>query len=257
MNKEQFNFVEVEDSSPVEQLEMFLEKPELREKFERVRYNVSILGGDKPEEEAQQLGYDLTKNWFSVKTGGYNKGTMKGALEGADLALREMKQDPANEEALSLFRPAIKGITAERFAPFSNAVKGENIKIEAAEGKYSLYLRLGELIEDSEICIILPGEAGTELEVIASLHFDQKLKSMFDIPTKPIIFVGDIFNDLLKKFKSTINKSRNVYKVRDVKEANDLVKKLFDREYLSKSDEEKEELGNIDKDLQTKLLRIE
>lgn len=254
MNKEQYFF---EKDVGSEQLELFLEDPELRERFERVKYDISVLGGGMSEREAWQLGHDLTKNWFSVRTGGYNIGTMKGALEGADKAFEEMKQDPANRETMTLFCPVIKGVTAEKITPSFGVAKGKNIKVEAKEGKYGLYLRLGELIEGSKLCIVLPGEEGTELEAMADLNFDKKLKALFGLPTKPIIFVGNAFDDLLEKFRETINASNNVYKVENVQEATDLVKKIFDKEYSLKNKSGAEKVESIEKALQEKLLRFE
>lgn len=241
-----------------EQMDLFFkDKPELKEKFERVKYKISILGGDKPEKQASFLGYELTKKWFSIITGGYNKGVMKAALEGADKALEEMVGDENNSEALSLLKPAVVGITAERFAPIERATKGDNIKTEVAEGNYDLYLRLGKLMEDSEISVVLPGETGTELEVMANLHFDKKLKSTFNIPTKPIVFVGDTFDELLEeKFKNIINEKGNVYKANNENEAIELIEDLFTEQHLLKEEDRKEDLEIVREKIHNRQLKF-
>lgn len=241
-----------------EQLELFFEdNPDLKDKFAKVKYRISVLGGSKPEKQAEELGHELTKNWFSIATGGYNSGTMKAALEGADKAIKEMREDPQNKEALSLFNPVIQGITAERFAPIEKATKGENIQTEIAEGKYDVYLRLGKLIEDSKISIILSGETGTEVEVMTNLHFDKKMKAMFGIPSKPVIFIGDDYDNLLEnKFKNVIRDSNCVYKVKDVNEAIELVQKIFHKDQLSKKRANIDELERNQKEINKKLFTI-
>lgn len=247
-----------ESESEPEQMDLFFENDsELKEKFERVKYKVSILGGVKSENQAETLGYELTKNWFSVVTGGYNSGTMRKALEGSDRALEEMKKEDKNKDALSLFNPTIKGITAERFAPSVMAAKGKNIKTEIAEGNYDIYLRLGKLIEDSNVVVVLPGDTGTEVEVMANMHFDKKLKGMFELPNRPVIFIDDEYNQLLEsKFKEIVEGSDKLYEVTNENEAVDLIEKLFKKEQLSKQQNTVGELDELQKELTKKILRF-
>ena len=181
---------------------------------------------------------------------------MKAALEGADKALSEMKDDPQNGEAFSLFNPVVKGITAENFDPIEMAVKGTNIKTEVTEGKYDIYLRLGKLIEDSEACIILPGDSGTELEVMANLHFDKKLRTLFGAPNKPIIFVGEAHISFLRdKFYNVIMSSEDVYFVSDEVDAVELTDTLFKKATLIKQGATTAELEDAERDLSKNLLR--
>ncbi|MFA6391648.1 MAG: hypothetical protein WCW66_02730 [Patescibacteria group bacterium] len=220
-----------------EQPELFFEQDaELKDLAQRVKYRVSLLGGGNSEESARILGHDLTERFYPIQTGGYDTGAMKGGLEGANQAINEMRQDTHTKELLSLVYPYPKGITAERFAP-AWVPKGEHIKIEVAEGNKDMYLRLGILMEDSSATIVLPGDAGTELEVFANLHFDKKLKPKFQVESKPLIVIGDSHIELMRKFETVINDSDNVYIVQDETEALELVDVLRKLDNQSDLDE--------------------
>ncbi len=211
-----------------EQMELFFESdPDAKERFKKVNFRVSILGGNSSESDARTLGHALTKEWYSIASGGYNFGAMKGALEGADSAIQEIKNDSAEARFLSFFNPAATGIVAENFP--GPIAAGENVSTEAVEGKYGVYVRLGKLIEDSSACIVLPGDTGTQVEVMANLHFNQKLKAMMKLPTKPVIFVGDQYDEMLKSgFGALIQSSSSqIYKAATVEEAVKLIDLLF------------------------------
>jgi predicted Rossmann-fold nucleotide-binding protein len=245
----------------LESAPLFYEKnSKENEQNEKARFLVSVLGGEGSEKNAEELGYGLTKNWHSVKTGGYSFGTMKAALEGADKALKEMSLEisAAQKNAVSVPQPT--GIVAEGIMS-DKVVQGEFIKAEAIEGEYGLYLRLAKLIEDSNVNIILPGTAGTELEVMANIAFDKKLKKGTTLKQSPVIFVGDSFKDLLlTKFKAVVDGSKNIFMVEDVNEANELTEKIFRIDYLKDNPEEedsKTEIVKLEKDVEKKLLKFE
>jgi len=205
------------------QLDLFLEgNPGAAKRFERVNFRVSVLGGEAGAAVARELGYQLGKKWFSVATGGYAFGTMQAALEGANAARQELEHDSSEKKYLSMFNPTVTGVVAENFQ--GPTVQGEYVGIDVAEGNYDVYLRLAKLIEDSSVCIVLPGDTGTETEVMANLHFNQKLKAKMRIPTRPIIFVGNGYEVLFKKFRDAINNDvSQVYQVETSEEAMRLV----------------------------------
>lgn len=231
------------------QADLFFENdPELREKYEKCAFTISILGGnassDSPDTEilAKAIGYQLVKNWYSIQTGGYMFGTMKAALEGGNEALFEMKSDPVDGKTLALFNPVIKGITAETLKPVELAVKGEHIVNEVADGSYDVYVRLGKLIEDSKVCIVLPGSFGTETEVMANLAFG-KFKAAFNVPTKPVIFVGNCFDALVQRFvQENAGKADNIFKVSNEQEALELVDLLSKQQRAERDSIDTEEI---------------
>ncbi|MBP9751626.1 MAG: LOG family protein [Candidatus Moranbacteria bacterium] len=236
------------DKEHTKQGELFFENdPELKEKYNKCKFNVSILGGNasvsspETEEIARNIGYNLVRNWYSIQTGGYIFGTMKAALEGGNEALSEMKTDPKESKILNLFNPVVRGITAENLKPIDLAVKGENIQNEVAEGSYDLYLRLGKLIEDSNVCIILPGSLGTETEVMANLAFG-KFKSAFGVSVKPVIFVGGHFDNLVKRFIQENKGNNNIYKVDNEQDALELVDLLNKKLEIKEDDDTSREI---------------
>lgn len=231
---------------PQQQGELFFDPESIEDqKNDRAHYPISVLGGNQSEEDARKLGKQLTKQWFSVRTGGYPFGTMKGALEGSDEALKEMEEEIKEAEKNAVAVPRPLGIVAERFNP-ENSTVGKYIETEVAEGKYDIYNRLGKLIEDSRISVVLPGETGTEVEIMSNLHFDKKLKSKTDLMQNPVIFVGNTYDNLLKeKFKDLTNSSSYIFKVNNVAEAAILADNLFEESYHKKNNQDNKEIEEI------------
>lgn len=198
MEKEKF-----ETSRSPEQLYLpFLEEMEgFREKLKREKFGISILGGGDSLSQAEELGYELTKKWFAIKTGGYDKGAMGAGLRGADKAIEEMKNEASRQgkDDLIFYMPPsptgiiVGDIVTKDFKP----TEGEHIKIKKTEGTYSRYERLGMLIENSKISIILGGESGTLLETVAALH-SIGIKTKFKKANNHIIFYGDDYDKLLE-----------------------------------------------------------
>ena len=243
----------------IRQPDLFLENdPELKRKSEKVNFRVSILGGKSGEQDADELGYELTKDFFSIQTGGYNRGAMKSGLEGADRALKEMKEDAQTKRILGHICPTPKGIGMERISP-DEVFKGEHPHSELlGGGVMDHYLRLGKLIEESSANIVLAGGTGTEVEFLADFRFNKQMykKQVEGFSHKPLIFVGDHHDSILKdKFGSEINKSDFVYKTDTAKEAVELVKVL---ELLENTEEElkDDELERLKEFKRSHLLRI-
>lgn len=234
-----------------EQLDLFYEAdPELKERAQRANFRVSILGGGAGKEIATQLGYQLTKEFFPVQTGGYSSGTMEGALEGANRAIEEMEQNPKTKELLEQTYPFPRGIGVEEMAP-ELMYKAKHVKTELEEGEaMGHYTRLGRLIEESSVNIVLPGGTGTEIEAMADLRFSKKLRDKYvkDPKVKPLIFTGDEHDELLKeKFEKTINKSDYIYKTHSAEETVALVNALQQLENNGNnlSKEKQEELNEL------------
>ena len=214
-----------------EQLDFFHEQdPIQKELYLRAKFKVGILGGKGGRDQACKLGHDLTKEFYTIQTGGYNAGTMEGGLSGANDAIEEMRENNKTRELLDKVYPFPKGITMEKSAGKFPEAQGKNIKIEEVEGKggkYQAEHRLGELVEDSAACIILPGDTGTKTEIYDAMHFHQNVQMKLKLKTKPLIFVGDSHNEILQKdFKEIVDKSDSVYEVKTEEEAINLVKIL-------------------------------
>lgn len=189
--------------------------PELREKRKHSDFRISVLGGSAGEDVARNLGYALAKEFYPVQTGGYDQGVMKGALEGAQQAIQELQQDPEYSDIVNLIPPIPKGVVAGDIAP-DMAVQGEFIDIEKAPGSHGLYVRLAKLMVDASAVLVLPGDGGTELEIVANLHFDKKLNPEYaGIPSKPLIFWQDFSDQFLStsRYKDKVLNSPDVYKV--------------------------------------------
>ena len=118
-----------------------------------------------------------------------------------------------------------------------------------------MYERLARLIDNSSAIIMLPGDTGTEVELMASLHFDQKLKSKFNLESKPLIVLGDAHDEVMNsKFGEIINKSNNVYKVSDEKEVIEVVEALNRLEQSTNLDDEGSK--QLEEKLESYLLRF-
>lgn len=234
------------DDVPDGQLGAFQEQnPEIRDKYKRTQFSVSVLGGEAGEEIAEKLGETLTKNWFKVTTGGYDTGSMQAALKGANKAIKEMEKDPETKDILKTHAdPSPKGIVAERFDPIEGAYVEENVSVEITEGEEDVYERMAKLIQNSSANVLLPGGSGTELELGAAMHLDRKLKNKFDIPQSPLIIVGDYWDDYLEeKFADEIESAENMYKVKNTEEAEDLIELLYKKE-ATQDEEEKQKINS-------------
>ena len=178
------------------------------------------MGGTKSEKGAEVIGRDVAKSGYSIKTGGYAAGAMKGGLIGGaeGLALKE-KSD---------FKQKIEGVTSADFSPIESATKGKDIEIEVAEDPYD---RLKSLIRGSDIVVITEGSIGTELETYASFAFEIELEILNSgRSSKPIIFVGEHVKEKIvsiPKFAEYIDKSENIIFVNTPEEAIDQVDILF------------------------------
>lgn len=202
--------------------DLFINTPESLERYLKAKTVISILGGNKSEKDAEVVGRDVAKSGYSIKTGGYAAGAMKGGLIGGSegLALKE-KSD---------FKQKIEGVTSADFKPLEFATKGENIEIEVAEDPYE---RLKSLIRGSDIVVITEGSIGTELEIYASFAFEVELEILNrGKSVKPIIFVGEHVKEkilAIPKFAEYITKAENVLFVNASEDVIDKVDTLFEK----------------------------
>jgi len=232
-----------------------------KELYLRAKFKVGILGGKGGRDQAYALGHDLTKEFYTIQTGGYNAGAMEGGLNGANDAIEEMRENNKTRELLDKVYPFPKGITMEKSAGKFPETQGENIKIEKVEGKggkYQAEHRLGKLVEDSAACIILPGDSGTKTEIYDAVHFHQNVQMKLGLETKPLIFIGSSHNEMLQKdFKEVINKSDNVYEIQTEKEAINLVKILQNLRDASALELTKDRIEALEEERKRHLLKFE
>lgn len=185
----------------MEQFDFFIKTPESLEKYLKANTVVSILGGTKSENNASVIGHDVAESGYSIRTGGYAMGAMKGGLVGGAEGLQ------SNSE----FKQKIEGVTSADFKPHDLATKGENISTEVAEDPYE---RLRSLVRESDILVITEGSVGTELEIYASFAFELELEiAKNGKGEKPLIFVGPTLKEKIlanTKFAEYITKSENV-----------------------------------------------
>lgn len=204
-----------------EQFHLFVNTPETLNEHLKANTIISILGGNKSEEDARVIGHDIAASGFSVKTGGYDMGAMKGGLEGAAVGL---------SEGGGFSKQKVKGITSADFNPIEAATKGEKITTEVANDPYE---RLRSLIRDSDILVIIKGSIGTELEIYASFAFEIELDiAKHGKSEKPIIFVGQNLKEKVlsnPKFAAYIEKSENVIFVDSPEEVLSNVEAVFEK----------------------------
>lgn len=186
----------------MEQFDLFIKTPESLDKYLKAKTIVSILGGNKSEKEAEVIGHDVAESGYSIKTGGYAAGAMKGGLIGGSEGISKEESE---------FKQKVEGVTSSDFKPIEFATKGENISTEVAEDPYE---RLRSLIRESDIVVITEGSIGTELEIYASFAFEIELEILNKGKSeKPIIFVGENIKEkvmAISKFAEYISKSENI-----------------------------------------------
>lgn len=204
----------------MEQYDFFIKTPESLEKYLKTKTVVSILGGSKSEKSAEAIGHDVAESGYSIRTGGYAMGAMKGGLLGGAEGIQE------NSE----FRQKIEGVTSADFKPYDLATKGENISTEVAEDPYE---RLRSLVREADILVITEGSIGTSLEIYAAFAFELELEiAKNGKGEKPLIFVGPDVKEMLlavPKFAEYISKSDNVIFVDSVEEVVHQVDALFEK----------------------------
>jgi len=135
------------------------------DKFLKANTIVSILGGNKSEEDAKIVGRAVVNSGYSIKTGGYAVGAMKGGLIGGSEGL-------SSKNNLG-FNQTIQGVTSADYKPYESATKGDNISTNVSENFYD---RLKSLIRGSDIIVITEGSVGTELETYAAFAFEVELE---------------------------------------------------------------------------------
>lgn len=200
--------------------DLFINTPERLEKYLKAKTVVSILGGNKSEKDAEVIGHDVAESGYSIRTGGYAMGAMKGGLVGGSEGV----------DAESEFRQKIEGVTSADFKPVEFATKGENISTEVAPDPYE---RLRSLIRESDILVIAEGSIGTDLEVYSSFAFEVELEiANSGKSEKPIVVVGEnLKNKILAapKFAEYLQKSENIIFVDTPEEVIGQVDVLFEK----------------------------
>jgi predicted Rossmann-fold nucleotide-binding protein len=200
--------------------DLFINTPESLEKYLKAKTVVSILGGNKSEKDAEVIGHDVAESGYSIRTGGYAMGAMKGGLVGGS--------EGVNSE--SEFRQKIEGVTSADFKPVEFATKGENISTEVATDPYE---RLRSLIRESDIIVIAEGSIGTDLEIYSSFAFEVELEiANSGKSEKPIVLVGEnMKNKILAvpKFAEYLQKSENIIFVDTPEEVIGQVDSIFEK----------------------------
>lgn len=200
--------------------DLFINTPESLEKYLKAKTVISILGGNKSEKDAEVIGHDVAESGYSIRTGGYAMGAMKGGLVGGSEGV----------DTESEFKQKIEGVTSADFKPVEFATKGENISTEVAIDPYE---RLRSLIRESDIIIIAEGSIGTDLEIYSSFAFEVELEiANSGKSEKPIVFVGkNMKNKILAvpKFAEYLEKSENIIFVDTPEEVIGQVDSIFEK----------------------------
>lgn len=203
--------------------DLFINTPENLEKYLKAATVVSILGGTKSEKDAEVIGRDVAEAGYSIRTGGYAMGAMKGGLIGGSEGLEHKDND-------GMIKQKVEGVTAADFRPIEFATKGENISTRVADDPYE---RLKILIRDADIVVVTEGSIGTELEIYASFAFEAELEIAKDGKAeKPIIFVGENVREKvlsIPKFAEYIKQSANIIFVNTVNDVLANVDGLFEK----------------------------
>jgi predicted Rossmann-fold nucleotide-binding protein len=201
--------------------DLFINTPESLERYLKAKTVISILGGTKLEKEAEVMGHDVAESGYSIRTGGYAMGAMKGGLVGGSDGLPTEKSE---------FEQKIEGVTSADFKPVELATKGENISTTIANDPYE---RLRSLIRGSDILVVAEGSIGTELEIYASFAFEIELEILNSGKSeKPIIFVGEKIKEKIltvPKFAEYLSKSENIIFVNNPEDVIDNVNLLFEK----------------------------
>jgi len=181
--------------------DLFINTPESLDNYLKAKTIVSILGGNKSEKDSEIIGHDVAESGYSIRTGGYAVGAMKGGLVGGSGGIN----------AESEFKQKIEGVTSSDFKPIEFATQGKHISTEVAVDPYE---RLRSLIRESDIIVITEGSIGTDLEVYSSFAFEIELEiANSGKSEKPIVFVGEnMKNKILAvpKFAEYLQKSENI-----------------------------------------------
>lgn len=200
--------------------DLFINTPESLEKYLKAKTVVSILGGNKSEKDAEVIGHDVAESGYSIRTGGYAMGAMKGGLVGGSEGV----------DSESEFKQKIEGVTSADFKPVEFATKGENISTEVATDPYE---RLRSLIRESDIIVIAEGSIGTDLEIYSSFAFEIELEiANSGKSEKPIVLVGEnMKNKILAvpKFAEYLQKSENIIFVDTPEEVIGQVDSIFEK----------------------------
>ncbi len=204
----------------MEQFDLFIKTPEKLEQYLKTQTVVSILGGTKSEKSAELIGHDVAESGFSIRTGGYATGSMKGGLLGGGEGAID---DPE-------LRQKIEGVTSADFKPYDLATKGKNITTEVADDSYE---RLRSLIRKSDILVITEGSIGTDLEIYAAFGFELELEiAKNGKGEKPLIIVGQALKEKImsvQKFADYIAKSENIVFVDTPEEVTAQVEEIFQK----------------------------
>lgn len=200
--------------------DLLIKTPEELDTYLKAKTVVSILGGSASEDDAWVIGHDVAQSGYSIKTGGYATGAMRGGLTGGAEALST--KEPSD------YKQKITGVTSADFKPIEFATKGEGISTEIAEDPYE---RLKSLIRDSDIVVITEGSIGTDLETYAAFAFEIELEILKNGKSeKPVIFVGENIKTKVMsvpRFADYVSKSENVAFVDRVDEVIGLVDVSF------------------------------
>ncbi|MFN2215313.1 MAG: LOG family protein [Anaerolineales bacterium] len=175
---------------------------------------ISVFGGSSPSEgspayqQAYELGQNLALDGHTVLTGGYI-GTMeaisKGASEGGGHVI---------------------GVTCQQLESWRPINANKWVKEERR--KETLQDRLLELIENCDICMALPGGAGTLTEI--SLCWN--LMIIHAIQPKPLILIGigwkHVMTEFYKVFDAYLQPSQEelIHFASDTDEAIQLVRSI-------------------------------
>lgn len=229
-----------------EQLDIFAEQdPELKERIKRTEFKVGIFGGssDKQSKDwAKDLAYELTKRWHPVMTGGYAKGVMGAALEGAERAIKEMKKSK-EKKFFCYLEPRPTGVIIEQMKP-EMAKRGEEITTKVVE---DFFARKKELITQPSAFVIFEGGMGTGAEITDAIQYNLKLMK----EEKPLIFVGTgntKYEQLLKLFKQDITEDttkENVYFASTLEEVLKILEILYQIRDQAQKPEEKEKILDL------------
>jgi predicted Rossmann-fold nucleotide-binding protein len=161
--------------------DLFMTSPEAVDRYVRAKTVISILGGDAFEDGARTVGQAVARAGFSVRTGGYDTGAMRGGLVGAAAAVaKDLDVD---------VRPMIEGVvTAQEPYPTTEVTDDPNVKISVAADPYE---RLKILVRDADMLVIGEGSVGTLTETLSAFGIEVGREiTHTGTSQKPIVFVG-------------------------------------------------------------------
>lgn len=202
--------------------DLFITSPEAVDRFVRAKTVISILGGDAFEAGARTVGQTVAQAGFSVRTGGYDTGAMRGGLVGAAAAVAK---DPNVD-----VRPMIEGVvTAQEPYPTTEVTDDPNVKIVVAADPYE---RLKILVRDADILVIGEGSVGTLTEILSAFGIEVGREiAHTGTSQKPIVFVGSHVKErvmtLDPKISAYLTSAPNIIFVDTAEEVADAIETMF------------------------------